>query len=546
MVPFERFDCDFESRGMAVQCLAADISGSTLTVEVECPKKGFTWWGFIVSYNNKVEEDRESYFVPAVHERKEAKTVQMTLLLDLDFFPLHYTHWSISCLYEADGKLFISRIRWKSTRSRNPLGFILRDDCYTTPGGDIAYLYRQEGRYLGIRYREKSPYDSRATRATEVAVRAYCRFSSKPPSSRKVWLIYEKRCQKAQDNGYYFFKYCMENGIEEKFDREIYYIIDKSVPDYAKLAPYDRNVVDFMSAKHMLCLMADAVLLSPDSQAHAYAWQVHHSLIASRIRKLPHVFLGHGVLALKRLNDSFTARSMKSVLCTVVSEDEKRIFTEELGFRKTSVAITGYARFDALHDTSAGRRDILVMPTHRSWLFGVEREVFVASDYYRRYMDLINSPQLNACLEEHDANLMFYLHPSIKEHADAFASPFPRVKVVLPGEDALDDLMMASKMLVTDYSSIAWDMLYMGKPVVFYQYDRQAHLDTWGSYIDLEKDSPGICVADHDELIAAIENCINGGFELSADLEEKRRSSFEYLNQGNSQRICDELKLRRL
>ena len=36
---------------------------------------------------------------------------------------------------------------------------------------------------------------------------------------KNIWLVYEKYCVMAQDNGFYFFKYCMENLPESEKDR---------------------------------------------------------------------------------------------------------------------------------------------------------------------------------------------------------------------------------------------------------------------------------------------------------------------------------------
>ena len=46
---------------------------------------------------------------------------------------------------------------------------------------------------------------------------------------RHIWLIYEKYCISAQDNGFYFFQYCMKHlPAEEK--KNIFFILDKSSP----------------------------------------------------------------------------------------------------------------------------------------------------------------------------------------------------------------------------------------------------------------------------------------------------------------------------
>lgn len=542
---FEPFDYEIAEGKQAVRLASASIEGGVMRVEVDCPRRKCDWLGFLIRYNHKIEADREAYLVMPDALSEGKKTTRMAFTLDLAAFPFRYTHWSIVCIYEKDGALLTARIAWKP-KKKSAAEFILRDDNYKTPDGNIVFFYSQGGKYLGIRYRERSPYDTRTTRLKECAARAVHLVAGEHLRKRGITLLYEKRCEHAQDNGYHLFRYCMDNGMEDYLNRKIYYVISKDSVDRKKLARYRKNVLTFMSLKHLVYLQEAKLMLSPDSRAHAYVWQVQSSVIANRVKKIPHVFLGHGVLAMKRLNDSFTARRMKSVLCTVVSEHERRIFLEELGFKGTQLAITGYARFDALHDKSEGRREILVMPTHRSWLFGVEREVFLGSEYYRRYMELINSPHLIRQLEEHDLTLLFYLHPSIGEHVDAFTSTSDRVRIVPYGETPLDDLMMQCKLLVTDYSSVAWDVLFMGKPIVFYQYDLQDHLDTWGSYIDLATESPGARASDFEGLLEAIDMYIGNGFTLDPELAAKRDTYYRYLDAGNSRRICEEIKKRKL
>ena len=76
---------------------------------------------------------------------------------------------------------------------------------YYTKGGFLAYLYRPD-----------SPYDVYSTKIKEMAASIVYILSKPLFKRRKVWLVYEKFCSMAQDNGYYFFKYCMENLSEEE------------------------------------------------------------------------------------------------------------------------------------------------------------------------------------------------------------------------------------------------------------------------------------------------------------------------------------------
>ena len=133
---------------------------------------------------------------------------------------------------------------------------------------------------------------------------------------------------------------------------------------------------------------------------------------------------------------------------------------------------------------------------------------------------------------------------SISEHFDAFSASSDRVRLVKMGSVPLDDLMMHCKLLVTDYSSVCWDLYYMGKPTIFYQYDTDKYMDTWGSYIDLEKDTPGYREDTLEGLVSRIRDSIEGGFALDDYWKSRREEHFKYIDRDNCKRIVEELKER--
>lgn len=520
------------------------LNKGSLRLTVSCPKGDCEWKYILIGYAYKIETDREDYLIEPSRIEDNGQDIELSCEINLRSFPFRPTNWYIRAVYEAEGKLYAAKVITKQRKPR--LSTFLRESNSFSYDGNIVFSCVMRGGYLGLRFRERTKYDGYATKLREmIAVRKYNRHK-KEYQDRKIYLIFEKRCAKAQDNGYYLFKYCMDNNMEEYLDRSIYYVITKDSPDRRKLEPYKDHVIIFGSIKHMIYLMACRLLISSDSRAHAYIWQYDRSLVGSRIAGKKHVFLGHGVLALKKLNDSFLASRMNSVMTTVTSDAEADIVTEHLGFRKHDAVVTGYARFDALKDASDSCREILIMPTHRSWLFGVDRETFVGSEYYRRYMSLLNSPELIRLLKDNDLTANFYLHPSIIEHLDAFSVSDEHVRIIKFGEVPLDDLMMRCKLLVTDYSSVCWDLYYMGKPAIFYQYDVEDYLATWGSYIDLEKDTPGNRASEEEELIAYIRESIELGFRLDDKWSSRREEHFRYIDTSNSARICDALKERNL
>ena len=121
---------------------------------------------------------------------------------------------------------------------------------------------------------------------------------------QKNCVVYEKFCKTAQDNSYYFFKYCMEH-LPEKERRHIYYIMDPREPDYKNVAGYGRQVVPFMSLKHMLLSLSMKICISSDSTSHLYVWRSKPSIVRRAIKQKEELFLQHGVTAMKRVDQLF-------------------------------------------------------------------------------------------------------------------------------------------------------------------------------------------------------------------------------------------------
>lgn len=95
------------------------------------------------------------------------------------------------------------------------------------------------------------------------------------------------------------------------------------------------------------------------------------------------VFLQHGVIALKRV-DAFYSKGMRGGcdLFVVSTNQEKQTIVDNFGYEPDEVINTGLPRWDVLEDTSNGNREILIMPTWRSWLDSVPDKDFEESDYF--------------------------------------------------------------------------------------------------------------------------------------------------------------------
>lgn len=56
-------------------------------------------------------------------------------------------------------------------------------------------------------------------------------------------------------------------------------------------------------------------------------------------------------------------------------------------------------------------------------------------------------------------------------HTESFHIASDRIHLKSFGDTPVNELLMQCKMLITDYSSVCWDVLYQNKPTLFYQFD---------------------------------------------------------------------------
>lgn len=422
-------------------------------------------------------------------------------------------------------------------RARMVLGNIQAE----LPDGKILFSnYARTTGSLHFVFRSISEYDSPACRRREVAAYALFRLTKPYWATKRIWLVHEKFCATAQDNGYWFFKYCMDE-LPGKEKDHIFYVMDKGAADRAKLAPYEANVLDFMSFKHLLYGLAADIVVASDSTSHLFTWRPKPSAVAHAFKRKPTFFLQHGVTALKRVDYIFGKKGTSPMtFFLTTSTAEQKVVTGHFGYTAAEAPVLGFSRWDVLKDRSNPQQPkILIMPTWRQWLEEQSEEVFVGSEYYQRYSALIQSPGFAQLLEEFDATASFFIHPKLSEHLSAFATSNPRIELIEQGSVPLNELMMESSMLITDYSSVCWDMLYMDKPVSYYQFDKERYCNVVGSYIDFDRELPGDSCMSEDELLRSVRATLERGCRLSSEYAERAANWFDYKDTNNRKRTYE-------
>ena len=476
-------------------------------------QEGLTIKDIVLRYRSAV-----SYDVPVKYTINESgKYYNIVAEIDFDTLPLRELYWDLRILVTKYG--YENEVRVRFVNNYWKYNFYLTNRQYSAGEGHMTFPYYTKGGCLAYLYRPDSEYDVYSTKLKEMVASALYILLKHSFRKRKVWLVYEKFCSMAQDNGYYFFKYCMENLSDE-------------------------HIIQFMSLKHILYVLGAAIYIASDSRTHLYAWRCKTSLIRSKINKRPIFFLQHGVTALKQVAPLFGKHgSSPMTYFATTSQFEQEIVVKYLDYGIGKAPITGFTRWDVLEDTSVDNdKLILLMPTWRSWLEEVSDEEFLASDYYENYSSLLQSERLSKLLTENNTRMIFYIHPKFAGYLKNFKQTANNITLVPFGEVPLNEIMKKCHMLITDYSSVCWDVYYMKKPVIFYQFDHEKYDLAHGSYIDMETELFGRRAVNGDELLTEIENCIKTDFKLNQKEEEEHHQYFEYIDDKNTERTYIYLK----
>ena len=349
------------------------------------------------------------------------------------------------------------------------------------------------------------------------------------PAYRNLWLVMERGFD-ARDNGYWFFRYLREQQphINARF------VISRTSPDYDKVARLGPTC-EWRSLKHYLMYLAADMLISTHVQPCAPDLMAYYHLRRIGIRaRGKQIFLQHGIIKDEMMWMRYP--TMKVDFFASGGKMEYDYLEKEFGFPDGVIRYTGLCRFDNLIRGNNPSGEILVMPTWRGSNYP-QGEQFRETAFYRHFQSLLENPRLLSLLEERDMKLIFYPHIELQKELDKFRSPSERV--VLAGWQDYDvqTLLMRCDLLITDYSSVFFDLGYMEKPVIYYQFDKEEFLKYHyqKGYFSYEDHGFGPVVTTEEELADAVAECAANDFRL----DEKYRRRLDAFYSVRDERNCE-------
>ena len=360
---------------------------------------------------------------------------------------------------------------------------------------------------------------------------------------RELWLICDNK-NEARDNGYWFFKYLCEQHPEQ----DAVYAINKRSPDYQKVRDLGKTV-RYGSFRHWILYLAARVNISSQKGGKPNA-AVCYFLEVKGLLKNTRVFLQHGII--KDDMDWLHYENTKMRMFVTSVEREYRFLSETFGYPEGYIVKTGLCRFDNLQSFTVNPRQLLLMPTWRSWIAtptSASREIEDVSDfrqtrYFREWNAFLKSPALRRLLEENDLTLIFYPHRDMQKYLSYFEIGSDRIIKASWPEYDVQTLLKESAYLVTDFSSIAMDFAYMGKRLMYYQFDRNDFRKGQYplGYFDYEKDGFGKVCEDLAEALEEMERAVREHFEQPEEYQRRHDAFFDLCDNKNCERTYNAVR----
>ena len=367
--------------------------------------------------------------------------------------------------------------------------------------------------------------------------------------NRNIWLVGGNAGELFVDNGRAMYEY-----LRSRQQEEVYWVINRNAK-IAKKIPGEKLIKG--SVKSYLYFMnAKVALFSHSISADIVPYLFVVPLINKFHKKVFKVFLNHGTVGFK-VRQAMNPKTAKVAEALVKSYDlnicdsefEKKVKTETWWeVPKETAVITGYPRYDKLYNLKITEKQIFFMPTWRNWLKSEnsENQKFEDTKYFQNIANLITDKKLNNYLEKNDIKLNIYIHQLMQDYLKNFGNiKLGKNIKILPKEVNITEELQKSKLLITDYSSVAYDFYYLNKPIIFFQFDKREYEEKVGSYVDLDKDLFGKQAKTVEKCVEEIIEISENNFHYDKDMKQKsdklREKFLKYVDKGNCERVYDEI-----
>lgn len=359
-----------------------------------------------------------------------------------------------------------------------------------------------------------------------------------------LWIVCEDE-NEARDNGYWFFKYVREHHPSQR----IIYAIKSASPDYGKVRRLGWTV-EHGSFMHYVYYLASSKKISSQKSGNPNP-ALFYFLEVYGILKDKRVFLQHGVTINNAKWLYYDVTRMNRFICGAYPEYE--YISSVFGYPEKNVCYTGFCRFDNLHDHKT-EKIILVMPTWREWIADEDyrlklyegTEDIPKTNYFRMWTDFINSPEIPEICEKYGYRFIFFPHRNMQKYLEYFPKGNEYISIMTAKNIDIQELLRKSAVMITDYSSVCFDFIYMKKPLIFYQFDYDMfRKGQYGEgYFDYRNNPFAKSFPDKKEVFKELDRILGESENIAVSEEylKAHKEHFRKYDRDNCKRVFDVVK----
>lgn len=355
--------------------------------------------------------------------------------------------------------------------------------------------------------------------------------------AKKLVLLYEKNSSKYEESASVLFENLIDSGY-----KNAYFIVTKDYEFFDRIPEkYLSNIIYKYSFKHYLYFFKSKTFIGTEAIAHSIDLKTFNLLALKKIasKNLNYVFLQHGVMYMVSLNSEsrkmFKRKNLNGKYRVVVSSQAESDHFTTLGRHyDEDIYITGLPKFDRnTHNENADK--IVIMPTWRPWEINEARTDFTQTPYFKMLMKLYDSVP-----EQLKEKVIILPHPLIVNELSKLSETLTK-KIVLDAR--YDDILKDTAVLITDYSSIAYDAFYRGARVIFYWEEKDYCMMQYGPSTVLmlnEENVYGDFAYNDENLGEIIEKNYNN--PQTEEQKEKYAKLVNFHDGKNTERLINFLK----
>lgn len=348
-----------------------------------------------------------------------------------------------------------------------------------------------------------------------------------------AWMFIDKDSE-ADDNAEHLYRWVMRNHPEIN----AWFVLSRDSRDWARLEAEGFRLVPHGKLEHYALYLNSRHLVS--SQMDQYIFRPLDERYISDFPRPNFVCLPHGVT---KDDVSNWFNSIPFDLFVAATRDEARSIIEDKTpyiMTEKEVRLGGFPRYDNWLVPVEKENIIFVMPTWRADLVGewdgkgqrrATNPHFYSSKFVQMWKELFDDPRLKTLLTRHGYRVVFFAHPCFEDYVENMPFPdFIERRSKLHG--SMIDIMRKSKIMITDFSSVAYDMAYMRKPVVYYQYENKSDFtrsQRWVSgYINYETMGFGPVCRNKEALLTALEEAVHADGVMPEPYRTRAENTFAY------------------